>query len=183
MAKITRVAAKEYDSLMKALRRTGVKKSATVARLLLETWAYEDGHINSEWWVREGGCTKGEFTKLRTNLIRDGWINFREDTKKYLVGSRLKTYIDRFEQNRTASIADLNKINLKIDLLEEKKADKKELKEVKDEVQDIKAQMNEIREILAELHRLQAPPPSLEAQQKSAELTIRLSSLLKNSIN
>lgn len=183
MAKIVRVTSNESDLLMRCLKRRDFPKPSVLARLMIETWAFEDGHVNAEWWVREGVCAKGEFTKLRTRLMNDSWIIFREDTKRYLPGIKLRPYLERFEQSRTATIADLNRFSFRIDSLEEKKADKNDLKEVKDEVRDIKAQMNEIREILAELHRLQAPPPSLEAQQKSAELTIRLGSLLRDKIN
>ena len=181
MAKMTRITRIEYKQLADVMKNGNYKKSSTLGRILLEAWAFEDGQINSEWWVREKVCAKGEFSKLRAKLIKDNWISFREDTKRYLPGIRLKPYLERFEENRNATLADLAKINLSIADLDANKADKKELKAVSNDVQDLKAQMHEIRAILAELTRLQAPPPSAEAQQKSAELTEKLGQMLNKS--
>jgi hypothetical protein len=178
MAKTTRIAKCDYKHLKDVLFLAKFKSSSKLARLLLEAWAFEDGHINSEWWIKEKVCVKGDFSKLRSRLIKENFIVFREDTKRYLPGVRLKPYLERFEENRNATLADLAKIHLSLENLNANKADKKDLKMMANDVQDLKSQMHEIREILAELTRLQAPPPSLEAQKKSAELTEKLGMML-----
>jgi hypothetical protein len=187
MAKSTRVSRAEYKNLAEALgnaKRTAkaleYSAPAVLARVLLEAFLYEDGDINAEWFMREKACTKGGFTKLRDRLVKDGWLHFREDTKKYFAGTRLRPHVDTVKSAKSVTFADLERKADKEEIasLDARKVDRIEFAKVADDVQDLKAQMHEIREILAELKRLQAPPPSIEAQEQSAKLTDRLEKLM-----
>jgi hypothetical protein len=187
MAKSTRVSRAEYKNLAEALgnaKRSGkvveYSAPAVLARVLLEAFLYEDGDINADWFVREKACNKGGFTKLRDRLVKDGWLHFREDTKRYFAGTRLRSHLDTVKSSKSVTFSDLERKADKEELasLDARKVDRIEFARVADDVQDLKAQMNEIRELLAELKRLQAPPPSAEAQQRSAELTERLETLM-----
>jgi hypothetical protein len=186
MAKITKVSKTESKNLAAALSRAKKQKvveyssPAVLARVLLEAFLFEDSDINADWFVREKACTKGGFTKLRDRLVKDRWLHFRDDTKRYFPGSRLKPHLDAVKKVKAVTFADLERKADKeeLALLDARKVDRVEFAEVADDVQDLKAQMNEIREILAELKRLQAPPPSAQAQQRSAELTEKLEELM-----
>jgi hypothetical protein len=187
MAKSTRVSRAEYKNLAEALgnaKRAGkvleYGAPAVLARILLEAFLYEDGDINADWLMREKACTKGNFTKTRDRLVRDGWLHFRDDTKRYFPGNRLKPHLDAVKNAKAVTFADLDRKADKEEIasLDARKVDRLEFAKVADDVQDLKAQMNEIREILAELKRLQAPPPSAQAQQRSAELTEKLEELM-----
>lgn len=181
MAKKTRISAQEYCKLKDAFCNAEYSAPGILARLLLEAFLYEDGNINAEWFLREKACAKGSFTKLRDRLVKDSWLYFREDTKRYFPGIRLRPHLDAVKAAKAVTFADLERKADKDELaaLDARKVDRSEFAKVADDVQDLKAQMHEIREILAELKRLQAPPPSAEAQQQSAKLTERLETLLE----
>lgn len=191
MAKITRVSKVESKNLSAAFSRAKKQKiseyssPAVLARLLLEAFVFEDKDISADWFVHEKACAKGSFSKLRDRLVQDGWIYFLEDTKRYFPGLRLKPYIDAVKATKAVTFIDLERKADKDEIrnleakLEAKKVDRSEFSKVADDVQDLKAQMNEIRELLSELKRLQAPPPSIEAQQRSAALTERLEKLME----
>lgn len=180
MAKRTRVSAQEYRNLKAAFCHAKYQSPGVLARLLLEAFLYEDGDINADWFLREKACTKGGFSKLRERLVRDTWLYFREDTKRYFPGVRLKPHLDAVKEAKAVTFADIEKKADKEELanLDARKVDRIEFAKVADDVQDLKAQMHEIHEILAKLKRLQAPPPSVEAQEQSAKLTDRLGVLL-----
>lgn len=180
VAKKMRVSAQESRNLRSALSFAKYESPGVIARLLLEAFVFEDGDINAEWFVREKACTKGSFTKLRDRLVKDGWLHFREDTKRYFAGTRLRSHVDVVKSAKTVTFADLEFKADKEELarLDAKKVDRIEFAKVADDVQDLKAQMHEIHEIIAELKRLQAPPPSVEAQEQSAKLTERLENLM-----
>jgi hypothetical protein len=135
MAKKTRVSALEYKSLKDAFVHAVYPAPARLARLLLEAFIYEDGNINSEWFVREKACSNGKFTKLRDRLIADNWIYFREDSRRYFVGVRLQPHIEVLKENKTATLAQLEAFSLQkadkseIYDLDLKKADKAELEQ------------------------------------------------------
>jgi hypothetical protein len=180
MAKKTRVSSRETNALRVALHSAEYAKATVVARLLVEAFLYEDGDINAEWFVREKACLKGNFSKLRERLVEDGWLHFREDSKRYFPGVRLKPHLDAVKEAKAVTFADIERKADKEELanLDARKVDRIEFAKVADDVQDLKAQMREIHDILAKLKRLQAPPPSIEAQEQSAKLTDRLGVLL-----
>ncbi len=146
MAKTTRVSRVEYRNLAEALgnaKRTHkvieYSAPAVVARLLLEAFLFEDGNINSEWFVREKACSFGKFTKLRDRLIADQWIHFREDSRRYFAGVRLQPHLDVLKVSKTATLAQLEAFSLQ-------KADRNELRDL-----DLKkADRNELEHRLAE---------------------------------
>ncbi len=175
MAKITRIAAKEYDSLMKALCRSKFQNSARLARVLLETWAFEDGQMNSEWWTREGVCAKGKCTILRSSLIKNEWIRYREDSNKYFPGRKLKPYLEKYEEQRTATLSDISRVNEKISNLDDKKADKIDLMAVQRDVKDIKEQL---KILFKKLETCNAPPPGAEKQEDARKITDEIKLLL-----
>jgi hypothetical protein len=140
MAKTTRISKLESKNLAEAIGHAKRSRKVAeyvspvvVARLLLEAFIYEDGNINSEWFVREKACPFGKFTKLRDRLIADQWIHFREDSRRYFAGVRLQPYLDVLKETKTASIAQLEVFSLQkadkseIHDLDLKKADKAEL--------------------------------------------------------
>lgn len=175
MAKITRIKYCEYKKLKDCLDKK-FDNSSRLARVLLEAFIFEDGNITSDWFVREKLCQKGDFTSLRKKLVQDEWLVFREDSRRYIPGKRIKPYIKTIESNRFTSIAEFRSL----ETIVSNKADKLALAKVVDDVQDLKSQVAQIQKILSELRLLQAPPPSAAAQKRSAELTEQLSILLLN---
>lgn len=180
MAKKTKVSGKEARNLRSALCYAKYQSPGILARLLLEAFLYEDGDINADWFVRERACTKGNFSRLRERLVNDNWIHFRDDTKRYFPGLRLRSHIDAVKKIKAVTFADIEHKADKSEIAElhEKKADKSALARVVDDVQDLKAQIRQIYELLAELKRLQAPPPSAEAQVRSGEIAEELQTLM-----
>lgn len=189
MAIKTRVSGQESKNLRNALCYAKYHFSGVLARLLLEAFLYEDGDIKAEWFVREKACTKGTFTKLRDRLVVDNWLHFRDDTKRYFPGIRLKPHLDAVKAAKAVTFADLerkadrdevNKKADKLDLiqLDARKVDKIEFARMADDVQDIKAQIHQINELLLELKILQAPPPNAAAQLRSGEIVSQLEDLM-----
>jgi hypothetical protein len=181
MAKKTRVSVKEYKNLRDALYNANYKSSGVLARLLLEAFLFEGGDINAEWFVREKACLKGAFTKLRDRLVDDNWLHFREDTKCYFPGFRLRTHLDTLKAAKAVTFADLESKADRKELasLDARKVDRVEFAKVADDVQDLKAQVHQINALLAELKRLQAPPPNAAAQIRSGEIAEELDVLMK----
>ena len=180
MAKKTRISAKEYKPLRDAFYNAKYSSSGVLARVLLEAFIFEDGDIHADWFVREKACTKGSFTKLRDRLVADNWLHFREDTKRYFAGTRLRPHLDAVKSAKAVTFSDLERKADKDELasLDARKVDRIEFTKVADDVQDLKAQMHEIQEIIAEIKRLQAPPPTIEAQEESARLAERLEKIM-----
>lgn len=173
MAKITRIKYADYKKLKDCLDKK-FDNSSRLARVLLEAFLFENGQITSDWFVREKLCQKGDFTAVRKRLINEEWLIFREDTRRYLAGKRLRPYISELESRRFTPLTDFRAL----ENLVSEKADKLALAKVVDDVQDLKSQVAQIQKILAELKHLQAPPPSAAAQKRSAVLTEQLSQLL-----
>ena len=192
MAKSTRISRAEYKNLAEALgnaKRNGkvaeYKSPAVVARLLLEGFLYEDGDINADWFVRERACTKGSFTKLRDRLVADNWLHFRDDTKRYFPGVRLKPHLEVVKAAKAVSFADLERKADRSELadLDARKADKSEVAQLesrkadRDEVQDLKARMNEIAEAVQKLQAASLPPDTDEKKEIRKETMNRLGQL------
>lgn len=185
MAKKTRVSAREYKPLRDAFYNAKYPSSGVLARLLLEAFLFEDGDINADWFVRERACSKGAFSKLRERLVHDGWLHFREDTKKYFPGVRLRHHLEAVREAKAVTFADLERKADKADLasLEERKADKADVarldekKADRSELQDLKARMNEIAEAVQKLQAASIPPDDEEKRKARKEATERLSSL------
>lgn len=142
MAKKTRVSSTEIRNLRVALHKGDYSSATIVARLLVEAFIFDDGDINAEWFVREKACTKGGFTKLRDQLVKDGWLHFREDTKRYFAGTRLRPHLETVKAAKSVTFADLERkadksdLDLKADKadiydLNERKADRSELEELR----------------------------------------------------
>lgn len=187
MAKSTRVTKTECKNLTAAFSRLKARKAseysspAVLARVLLEAFLFEDGEIKAEWFVREKACTKGGFTKLRDRLMQDNWLHFREDSKKYFPGIRLRPHLETLKAAKAVTFSDLER---KVDrdelaALDARKVDRIEFAKVADDVQDLKAQIHHINELIAELRRLQAPPPNAAAQIRSGEIVEELDSLMR----
>jgi len=188
MAKSTRISRAEYKNLAEALgnaKRNGkvgeYKSPAVVARLLLESFLFEDGDIHAEWFVRERACSKGTFTKLRERLVADNWLHFRDDTKRYFPGVRLKPHLEIVKAAKAVTFSDLERKADKADIasLEARKVDRTEFAKVADDVQDLKAQIHQINALLSELRILQAPPPNAAAQIRSGEIVEELDGLMQ----
>jgi hypothetical protein len=189
MAKKTRISALEYCKLKDAFCNAKYASPGILARLLLESFIFEDGEIYAEWFVREKACTKGTFTKLRDRLVADSWLHFRDDSKRYFPGSRLKPHLDAVKAAKAVTFADLERkadrdeVSKKADKedliqLDARKVDKTEFARMADDVQDIKSQIHQINELLLELKILQAPPPNAAAQLRSGEIVTQLEDLM-----
>lgn len=127
MAKTTRISKTESKGVANAIsymkrqhKITEYASPTVIARLLLEAFLYEDGDVNSEWFVHEKACLKGRFTKLRDRLIVDQWLHFREDSKRYFPGTRLKPHLDALKETKFVSI-------MQLEAFENKKADRSEI--------------------------------------------------------
>lgn len=181
VAKKMRVSAQESRNLRSALSFAKYDAPGVVARLLLEAFVFEDGDINAEWFVREKACTKGGFTKLRDRLVKDGWLHFREDSKRYFAGSRLRHHLDVVKSAKAVTFADLERKADKEELaiLDARKVDRSEFAKVADDVQDLKAQVHQLHALLEELRRLQAPPPNAAAQARSGEIVEEIDSIMR----
>jgi len=189
MAVKTRVSGQESKNLRNALCYAKYRFSGVVARLLLEAFLYEDGDIKADWFVREKACTKGTFTKLRDRLVADNWLHFRDDTKRYFAGTRLKPHLDVVKAAKAVTFADIERKADRSELaeLDARKADKSEVVDLenrkadRDELQDLKARMNEIAEAVQMLQIASAPPDSVVKQEIRKEVTNKLGQLaLKN---
>lgn len=181
-----RISASDCKLVSDCLYRSKYKGHGIIARLLFEAFIFEDGNVNSDWFVREKACTKGAFTKLRDRLIDDQWVHFREDSKRYFPGVRLKPYLDAFRDLKSASLADIEAMDVKkadrseLRDLDNKKADKSEFAEVKDEVQDLKARMNAIEYSVSQMIPANEPPDTPEKQKARADAIAQIAALSKN---
>lgn len=193
MAKKTRISRIDSLPLTKAFSNAKIvhkiseyKSPGILARILLEAFLFEDGDINSDWFVREKVCTKGSFTKLRDRLIKDQWLHFREDSKRYFPGVRLKPHLDVIRESKAATLADMEAMDAKkadrsdLDDLDARKADKSEFAEVKDEVQDLKARMNAIEFSVSQMIPANEPPDTPEKQKVRADALAKIAALSKN---
>ena len=181
MAKKTRVSAREYKPLRDAFYNAKYPCSGILGRLLLEAFLFEDGDIHAEWFVREKACRKGTFTKLRERLVADNWLHFRDDTKRYFPGVRLKPHLEIVKAAKAVTFSDLERKADKSEIasLEARKVDRIEFAKVADDVQDLKAQIHQINALLSELRILQAPPPNAAAQIRSGEIVEELDALMQ----
>lgn len=179
MAKRTRISGAEAKKLRDALCYAKFKSPGILARLLLEAFIFEDGDINSNWFVREKVCVKGTFSKLRERLIAEQWLHFREDSRRYFAGIRLKPHLEALKRVKWATIADLE---LKADRSElANKADKAEVSELRDDIRDIRAQLHQLFQKLAECNM---PPPSEQKQEEARLISKQIEAMMmSNKIN
>ena len=185
VAKKTRITALEYCRLKDAFCNAKYSSPGILARLLLEAFIFEDGDINSEWFVRERACTKGSFTKLRDRLVGENWLHFREDTKRYFAGTRLRPHLDAVKSAKAVTFADLELKASKADLeeLDSRKADKsivqhlESTKADRTELQDLKVRMNEIAEAVKQLQTASIPPDDEEKKAVRKDATAKLGKL------
>ena len=181
MAKTTRISSKEANALGLALRRSGFQRHIILARLLLETWVWENGQMNADWFVREGACAKGKFSSLRSSLVKNNWIFFNESTYRYHPARRLLPYIKKFEQLHSATIADMMQVRTDLELKIASKADQADVNALRDDIKDIRAQLNLL---FARLDACNAPPPDAAKQEEARALTHQIRTLLTtHSIN
>jgi hypothetical protein len=191
MAKFTRLTKIEYQNLMKAFSKADYKSPGILARILLEAFIFED--INSEWFVRERACTKGDFTKLRDRLIKEQWIHFREDSKRYFPGVRLKPHLDIIKESKAATLADIEAMDAKkadrSDLkdINDQKADKSELERTKADLEITKSRLfkternvQQIAEAIRDLQEAMSPPDTPEKRKLREERAHKIAALSKN---
>lgn len=190
MAKTNRVSKSESFKLLKVLsdakrlnKISEYKSPGILARVLLETFLFEDGNISSDVFMRENVCVKGAFTKLRDRLIKDQWLHFREDSKRYFPGIRLKPYLDLIKESKNASLADIEAMDAKkadrseLRDLDIKKADKADITELREDIRDIRAQLHQLFQKLDECNQ---PPPSEEKQEEARLISKQIRGLLTN---
>lgn len=185
MAKKTRISGQESKNLRNAFCNAKYSSPGVLARLLIEAFIYEDGDIHADWFVREKACTKGSFTKLRDRLMADNWLHFRDDTKRYFPGVRLKQHLEAVKASKAVTFSDLERKADRSELadLDARKADKSEVLDLqsrkadRDEVQDLKARMNEIAEAVQKLQAASLPPDNDEKKEIRQEITRKLGQL------
>lgn len=193
MARKTRISGLESKNLRTALCAAKYKAPGILARVLLEAFIFEDGSINSDWFVREKVCTKGAFTKLRDRLIKDQWLHFREDSKRYFPGVRLKPHLDVIKESKAASLADIEAMDVKkadrseLRDLDNKKADKAEFERTKADLEFTKLQMlennrkmQEIAEAIKDLQEAITPPDTAAKKKLREEKAKHIAALSKN---
>lgn len=173
MAVKTRVSGQESKNLRNALSYAKYQSPGILARLLLEAFLYEDSDINSGWFVREKACTKGDFTKLRDRLVKDGWLHFREDTKRYFPGIRLRPHLDSVKSTKSVIYADLEKKADKSEItaLQEQKADRSELEETKARLEETTRAMAKIADAVRDLQEAILPPDTEEKRRRREKAT------------
>jgi hypothetical protein len=163
MAKKTRVSSEEIGNLRVALHKAEYSSATVVARLLVEAFLFEDGDIHAEWFVRERACSKGTFTKLRDRLVADSWLHFRDDTKRYFPGVRLKPHLEAVKASKEVTFSDLERKADRSELvnLDERKADKSSLEDTKQKLEatsakliQTDAELNSTKEKLAKTNQI-----------------------------
>lgn len=174
-----RISSQEAKDVKNALVYSKFKSPGILARLLLESFIFEDGDINSDWFVREKVCAKGTFSKLRERLIEEQWVHFREDSRRYFPGIRLKPHLEDLKRVKWASIADLERKADRSELAN--KADKAEVSELRDDIRDIRAQLHQLFQKLAECN---LPPPSEQKQEEARLISKQIEAMMmSNKIN
>mgnify|MGYP000608828154 CR=1 FL=1 len=204
VAKLVRVSAQESRNLRSALSFAKYSSPGVLARLLLEAFLFEDGDIHADWFVRERACTKGSFTKLRDRLVGDSWLHFRDDTKRYFPGVRLKPHLEAVKASKAVTFsdierkadrselaeldarkADLASLDAKADRTElDKKADRSELEETKMKLEATSSKLNETSSKLNETSsKLDETNSKLEATRRTmAEIAEAVRDLQEASI-
>ena len=186
MAKKTRVSTQEYKNLKNAMVFAKYKSPAVLARVLLEAFLFEDGKITSDWLVSEKACTKGSFTKLRDRLIKDQWIYFREDSKRYFQGVRLKPHLDVIRESKAATLSDIEAMDAKkadrsdLDDLDNRKADKKELEITKLRLLKTERNIQQIAEAIRDLQEAMSPPDTPAKKKLREDKAQKIAALSKN---
>ena len=174
MAKVTRIKKEFYKDLMNQLVREKYEKSGKLARVLLEGFVFNEGIFSSEIFYDEKIIPNKTFKAFRRRLQADGFIDFTDASvgrKQYYPTKRIIDFVERAKKQTSVTIdyvdKSISKVNSRVDIMV-------------DEMQDIKAQVNEIRHLLSELQGLQSPPPSVEAQKRSAVIAARLAKLMNS---
>lgn len=173
MAIKTRISGRESKNLRNALCYAKYSFSGVLARVLLEAFLYEDGDINSDWFVREKACTKGAFTRLRDRLVKDGWLHFRDDSKRYFPGIRLRPHLEAVKSAKAVTFADLelkadrDELDLKADRSElAQKADRSELEETRARLEETNRAMAKIADAVRDLQEAMLPPDTEEKRKR-----------------
>ena len=180
-----RISSQEAKNVKDALVYSKFKSPGILARLLLESFIFEDGDINSDWFVREKACEKGNFTKIRDRLIEEKFIHFREDSRRYFAGSRLNPYLDALKLVKWATIADLA---LKADLselreLDAKKADRIEYNVTKMELELVREKLaNTVMELKTVKENLANTDMELKTVKENLAITDERISKVENSM-
>ena len=174
MAKKTQVTKDLYRDLMFQLKREKYSNAGKLARVLLEGFVFNDGIFSSDVFYDEKIIPEKTFKAFRRRLQADGFIEFTEASvgrKQYYPTKRIIEFVERTKKQTSVTIdyvdRSVGKVNSRVDIMA-------------DEVQDLKAQVNEIRHLLSELQGLQSPPPSVEAQKRSAVIAARLAKLMNS---
>lgn len=170
MAKKTRISVQEYKALRNTLQFSGYLHASKLARVLLESFVFNETPT-AEWFVQEGIVTVGSFTKLRTRLIHDQFIHFREETKRYSPAARLLPYLQKIESNRSVSLGEFRAL----ETLTHGKVGREELEdrltEQNDRLNRHEAKLLLIAEAVNELQKAMEPPDSpvkKSARERSA---------------
>lgn len=180
MAKRTRLSKLETKNLTSSLAKGGYKSPGILARVLFEAFLFENANISAEWLTREKVCAKGEFTNLRARLVADGWLQFREDSKRYFPGLRLKPYLESLRASRAATLEDLENLDLKkadrseVQALEIKKVDRTELEK---RLEDTNKRIHEIAIAVKELQEAMLPPDTEEKKMKRERSASKIAKL------
>lgn len=166
MAKRTRLQKDSCTRLMDVLRKSKYSNPGILARVVLESIIFDDGRFSSDIFYSQNAGVKGSFTKVRDALVKDEFISVMEQTGKIIPKNRLKPYIEEAKKQTQASVGFV------VEYVDAK------VRDVENDVKNLKSEMHEIRLLVTEIQRLQAPPPSAQAQEETAKLTIRLQELL-----
>lgn len=186
MAKKIRISSAESKNLRSALQAAKYSSPSILARVLLEAFIFEDGNINSDWFVREKVCTKGSFTKMRDRIIKDQWLYFREDSKRYFPGVRLKPHLDIIKESKAATLSDIEAMGAKkadrsdLDDLDNRKADKTELEITKLRLLKTEKNIRQIAEAIRDLQEAMSPPDTAAKKKLREEKAQKIAALSKN---
>lgn len=167
MAKRTRLPKDSCTRFMDVLRKSRYTNPGTLARVVLESIIFDDGRFSSDIFYSQNAGLKGSFTRVRDALVKDEFISLMEPSGKIVPKTRLKPYVEDAKKQTQASVGFV------VDYVDSK------VRDVENDVKNLKSEMKEIRLLIAEIQRLQAPPPSAQAQEETAKLTIRLQELLE----
>jgi hypothetical protein len=158
-----------YQSLRKALERSGVLGGGATATLLFETFLEDSGRLLASKVISRGLCVEGEFGKWRRELIDRGWLVWSEtqpDKGCYAPGKKLIYYINK-EKLSQKEIVTRDQV-----LMKEEAA-------TRDEVQDLKARMNRIEEVVNQLQIAVLPPDTDDKRMLRIEAAKQLAVLAK----
>lgn len=89
----------QWRNVRQALHRNGVKSSAKVATILLETFLEGNGKLRAAEVYKKGLCSEGKFYEWRKNLCDKGWLIFdltnNGKVARYYPGKKLLKYVNK----------------------------------------------------------------------------------------